>query len=282
MQLLYMSTWPLGSADIYLIRMTKRPAPVCVSANVCVCVCCFAKCQFISAVLHAFMHFTCVHSCAFECILVSALLFFHICVCVSVWGWESACLRGVLARCPALRGDKWLSVVVVQRADTQTAAHTWLIVSLLGLGPVDCVWAKASHPAFPGVCVCMCVNVCEQEREWWKAKTVTQRGKECYVLFYEFVCHCTLSLNMCYCFERWPHSEVVRSLVECGENDRCESRGWICPATFLCSLELDCAMLKVFNGLFPAIVSLPRVVMVQILWRVIKHALITWSKWKML
>lgn len=132
------------------------------------------------------------------------------------------------------------------------------------------------------VCVCMCVNVCEQERQWWKAKTVTQRGKECYVLFYEFVCHCTLSLNMCYCFERRPHSEVVRSLVECGENDRCESRGWICPATFLCSLELDCAMLKVFNGLFPAIVSLPHVVMMQILWRVINHALITWSKWKML
>lgn len=96
-----------------------------------------------------------------------------------------------------------------------------------------------------------------------------------------FVCHWSPFKHVLL-FWRRPHSEVVRFLVECGENDRCELKGMICPATFLCSRELDCEMLKVFNGLFTAIVSLPRGVVMHRLWHVINHAVITWSDWKKL
>lgn len=53
------------------------------------------------------------------------------------------------------------------------------------------------------VCV-VCVCICKRERGrgkegWWNAKTLKNK-RECYVLFYEFVCHCVLSWNMCYCF----------------------------------------------------------------------------------
>lgn len=184
--------------------------------------------------------------------------------------------------CSALRGEKRLSVVVVQRADTQTAAHTWLIVSLLGLGPVDWGRSKASHPVFPDefLCVCVvCVCICKRERGrgkegWWNAKTLKNK-RECYVLFYEFVT--VLSLETCAVLEaaaQWS-GEVV--LVECGEHDRCDLKAWICPAPFLCSHHLDCATLRVFNGLFPAIVFRCRAAIMQIRGHVIYRALMTRS-----
>lgn len=160
----------------------------------------------------------------------------YLCVREKERGWQSACLRGVLAVCPALRRDKWLSVVVVQRADTQTAAHTWLIVSLLGLGPVDCGWAKASHSALPGICVCVHVCFEDQDREWWKAKTVKEGRRECYVPLYEFVCHWTLFWNMCYCFiaghtvEQWGFLLTVVNKID--ENCGCDLF-----SNILCSLE---------------------------------------------
>lgn len=69
--------------------------------------------------------------------------------------------------------------------------------------------------------------------------------------------------------------EVV--LVECGEHDRCDLKAWICPAPFLCSHHLDCATLRVFNGLFPAIVFRCRAAIMQIRGHVIYRALMTRS-----
>lgn len=179
--------------------------------------------------------------------------------------------------CSALRGDKWLSVVVVQRADTQTAAHTWLIVSLLGLGPVDWGWSKASHPVFPDefLCVCVvCVCICKRERGrgkegWWNART-----RENVMSYFMSLSVTVLSLETCAIVleaaAQWS-GEVV--LVECGEHDRCDLKAWICPAPFLCSHHLDCATLRVFNGLFPAIVFRCRAAIMQIRGHVIYRAL---------
>lgn len=119
----------------------------------------------ISPSVHACLHFACVHSCT------SVRVQFCPSTSVSVWRWGSACLRVVLAGCPALRGDKWMSVVVVQRADTQTAAHTWLIVSLLGLGPVW-LWLGQGLPPTPA-CVCVWGRV--RERQCWKTKRARGR-----------------------------------------------------------------------------------------------------------
>lgn len=187
--------------------------------------------------------------------------------------------------CSALRGEKRLSVVVVQRADTQTAAHTWLIVSLLGLGPVDWGWSKASHPVFPDefFCVCVCC-VCvhmqarERQRERGVMKCKDTKEQEHVMSYFMSLSVTVLSLETCAIVleaaAQWS-GEVV--LVECGEHDRCDLKAWICPAPFLCSHHLDCATLRVFNGLFPAIVFRCRAAIMQIRGHVIYRALMTRS-----
>lgn len=90
----------------------------------------------------------------------------------------------------------------------------------------------------------------------------------------------SLFWNTCYYFESDHTVKWWRFLVQYGENDRLELGGWISPATFLCILELDYTMSKVFNGLFPAVVSLPRMVLMQISWHVVNHIITTLSKWR--
>lgn len=166
-----MSSWPLRSADIHVIKLTKTEGTcvwmyVLASPNF-IHVWLFTLMYFgcIAPSVHACLHFACVHSCT------SVRVQFCPSTSVSVWRWGSACLRVVLAGCPALRGDKWMSVVVVQRADTQTAAHTWLIVSLLGLGPVW-LWLGQGLPPTPA-CVCVWGRV--RERQCWKTKRARGR-----------------------------------------------------------------------------------------------------------
>lgn len=124
---------------------------------------------------------------------------------------------------------------------------------LVGTG-TSWLWLGQGLPPSLTRRVCVCAR--ERERGWWKAKTAKERERECYVLFYELVCHWTPFLNICYCFEPghtakwwgfWLNVVKWSMWIE----------GTICPATFLCWLELDCEMLKVYNGLFPAIVSHP-------------------------
>lgn len=263
-----MSSWPLGSADIHLIRMAKQ--------HLCVCVCVLiAKYRShlllrVSLRLSVFVSylFPHMHFCTFERILESCTLVLvvaHLWVCEERGG---TCLRGVLAGCPASRGDKGLSVVVVQRADTQTAAHTWLIVSLLGLRPADCCWAKASHPALPDVRVRACVCARKLCWEWWKAKTVRRRETDSMLWvclsFYSLHKHMRLVWT-------WPRSEVGGSSLGWmwwEWSMGLEGKGFACNLLMfswigLCNVE----------GLkWTPTVSLLCVVITQTLWHLIYHA----------
>lgn len=127
-------------------------------------------------------------------------------------------------------------------------------------------------------CVCVHMQARERQRERGVMKCKDTKEQERMLCPILWVC-----LSLCSLLKRaivleaaaqWS-GEVV--LVECGEHDRCDLKAWICPAPFLCSHHLDCATLRVFNGLFPAIVFRCRAAIMQIRGHVIYRALMTRS-----